>query len=143
RKLTFHKEVLDQDTHVDAVLMGPGHPLYAAVDEKLNEQLTHAGGGTALFLDAQAIAPYRLHFFEITIKGKDSRGTEVPLYAEVVAVRDEAGEFEIVPADVLLDLAPHPDKWNQVEPVDPQSAMDHLKSTYQLECRTRCQQERQ
>jgi superfamily II DNA or RNA helicase len=143
RKVTFHKEVLDQDAHVDAVLVGPGHSLYAAVDEKLNEQLTHAGGGTALFLDAQASAPYRLHFFEITIKGKDSRGTEVPLYAEVLAVRDEAGEFEIVPADVLLDLAPHPDKWNQVEPVDPQPAMDHLKSTYQLECRTRCQQERQ
>ena len=43
RKVTFHKEVLDQDAHADAVLLGPGHPLYAAVDEKLNEQLEHAG----------------------------------------------------------------------------------------------------
>jgi superfamily II DNA or RNA helicase len=143
RKVTFHKEVLDHDAHVDAVLLGPGHPLYAAVDEKLNEQLTHVVGGTALFLDAQAPHPYRLHFFEINIKGKDSRGADVSLYGEIVAVRDEAGHFEIVPADVLLDLPPHPDRWNQVDPVDPQAAMDFLKSTYQLECRTRCQQERQ
>lgn len=143
RKVTFHKEVLEQDAHVDAVLIGPGHPLYAAVDEKLNEQLDPAVGATALFLDAQAPHPYRLHFFEVNIKGKDSRGSDVSLYGEIVAVRDEGGRFEIVPADVLLDLPPHPDRWSQVEPVDPQPAMDFLKSTYQLECRTRCQQERQ
>jgi len=143
RKVTFHKDVLDQLAHVDAVLMGPGHPLYAAVDEKLNDQLAHAVGGTALFLDPAATAPYRLHFFEISIKGKDSRGVDVPLYAEVVAVRDEAGQFEVVPADVLLDLPPHPNRWNQLDPIDPQPAMDFLKSGHQLECRTRCQQERQ
>ena len=39
RKATFRKEHLDQDQHLDAVLIGPGHPLYAAVDERLNEQL--------------------------------------------------------------------------------------------------------
>ena len=27
RKITFHKEHLDQDQHLDAVLIGPGHPL--------------------------------------------------------------------------------------------------------------------
>ncbi|GAF83728.1 unnamed protein product, partial [marine sediment metagenome] len=32
RKVTFHKEHLDQDQHLDAVLSGPGHSLYAAVD---------------------------------------------------------------------------------------------------------------
>ena len=42
RKVTFHKEHLDQDQHLDAVLLGPGHPLYAAVDEKLNERLALA-----------------------------------------------------------------------------------------------------
>ena len=39
RKVTFHKEHLEMDQHIDAVLIGPGHPLYAAVDERLNEML--------------------------------------------------------------------------------------------------------
>ena len=65
-------------------------------------------GGTALFIDPLAAGPYRLHFFEISVKGKDTRGNDVLLYAEVVAVREEAGQFEVVPADVLIDLAPHP-----------------------------------
>jgi len=30
RKITFHKAHLEQDQHLDAVLAGPGHPLYAA-----------------------------------------------------------------------------------------------------------------
>ena len=143
RKITFHKEVLDQDAHLDAVLLGPGHPLYAAVDEKLNEQLSSALGGTALFLDPLANGPYRLHFFEITVRGKDSRGTDIPLYAEIVAVRDEGGRFEVVPADVLIDLPVHPQPPSQVDPIDPQPAADFVKSTYQLERRQGCQQERQ
>lgn len=145
RKVTFHKETLEQDQHLDAVLVGPGHPLYAAVDAKLNESLAHAVGSTALFIDPQAAAPYRLHFFEIGVKGKDSRGHEVPLYAEVVAVREDAGHppaFEVIPADVLIDLAPHPQPWLTFDPADPQPAADYLKSTYQLDVRQRCQQER-
>ena len=146
RKITFHKETLEQDQHIDAVLVGPGHPLYAAVDEKLGAALSHAAGATALFIDAQAAAPYRLHFFEISVKGKDSRGKDVPLYAEVAAVREEVGAargFEVVPADVLIDLAPHPQPWPDIDPADAGLAADHLKSTYQLEVRQRCQQERQ
>ena len=49
RKLTFRKEHLDQDQHVDAVLLGPGHPLYSAIDEKLNERLASLAGATAFF----------------------------------------------------------------------------------------------
>ncbi|MGQ9762231.1 MAG: helicase-related protein [Thermogutta sp.] len=143
RKITFHKETLEQDQHLDAVLLGPGHPLYAAVDEKLNEALSGAVGGTAFFIDPLAAGPYRLHFFEIAVKGKDSRGRDVQLYAELVAVREEAGQFEIVPADVLLDLAPHPAPPAKIEPLDPGPAADYLKSTYQLEIRRRCQEERQ
>lgn len=146
RKVTFHKETLEQDQHIDAVLVGPGHPLYAAVDEKLNGTLSLAVGATAVFIDSQAAAPYRLYFFEISVRGKDSRGKDVPLYAEVVAVREDAGHppsFDVVPADVLIDLAPHPQPFLNVEPADPQPAADHLKSTYQLEVRQRCQQERQ
>lgn len=143
RKITFHKESLEQDQHVDAVLVGPGHPLYAAVDVRLCEALSHAVGATALFVDSQAPGPYQLHFFEITVKGKDTHGHDVPLHAEVVAVREESGQFEIVPADMLIDLAPHPKKWGQDSQIDSQPAADFLKSTHQLDVRRRCQQERE
>jgi hypothetical protein len=33
RKVTFHKEHLEMDQHIDAVLIGPGHPLYSAPPE--------------------------------------------------------------------------------------------------------------
>ena len=143
RKVTFHKDHLEQPAHVDAVLMGPGHPLYAAVDEKLNERLAGLNGGIGFYLDPLTTEPYRLHFFEITIRGKDSRGNDVPLYGELVAVREQRGQFEIVPSDILLNLPPHPRPPATVEIVDTQPASDFLKSTYQLACRARCQQERQ
>lgn len=143
RKLTFLKETLEQDQHVDAVLLGPGQPLYAAVDEKLNQTLSAAVGGTAFFIDPLAAGPYRLHFFEITIKGKDTRGNDVLLHAEVVAVREDGGHCEVVPADVLIDLAPHPRAPAKIEPIDAQPAADHLKSTYQIEVRQRSQRDRQ
>src|SRR5262249_4881572 len=74
RKVTFHKEHLDQDQHLDAVLIGPGHPLYAAVDEKLNEQLSPLVGGLAVYVDEKSEVPYRLHLFEVTIRGQNSKG---------------------------------------------------------------------
>ncbi|WP_347245687.1 helicase-related protein, partial [Thermogutta sp.] len=65
-KITFHKHHLEQDAHVDAVLMGPGHPLYAAVDEKLNERLAGLIGGVGVFIDPLCREPYCIHFFEIS-----------------------------------------------------------------------------
>ncbi|HIQ20659.1 MAG TPA: DUF3883 domain-containing protein, partial [Planctomycetes bacterium] len=143
RKITFHKHHLEQDAHLDAVLMGPGHPLYAAVDEKLNERLQTIVGGTAFYVDPLAHDPYRLHFFEISIRGKDTKGNDVPLHGELVAVREQRGQFEIVPSDILLNLPPHPSPPATVEAIDTQPASDFLKSTYQLECRARCRKERQ
>jgi hypothetical protein len=143
RKVTFHKHHLEQPAYVDAVLMGPGHPLYAAVDEKLNEKLAPLQGGIGFYVDPFATQPYRLHFFEITVRGKDTRGNDVPLHGELVAVRDERGQFEIVPSDILLNLPPLANPPAAVEPVDTQRASDFLKSTYQLQCRARCQEERQ
>ena len=49
RKVTFRKEHLEQDQHIDAVLFGPGHPLYAAVDERLNEQFMGLAGGIGIY----------------------------------------------------------------------------------------------
>lgn len=143
RKVTFHKWHLEQDAHLDAVLMGPGHPLYAAVDEKLNERLAAFVGRTGVFVDPLCQSPYRIHLFEISIRGKDTQGNEVPLYGELVAVREEHGRYEVIPADVLHNLANHPQPPNEIEPVDTQAASDYLKRTYQLACRARCQSERQ
>ncbi|HEC02573.1 MAG TPA: hypothetical protein ENI81_03455, partial [Phycisphaerales bacterium] len=88
RKITFHKHHLEQDAHLDAVLMGPGHPLYAAVDEKLNDRLALLAGGIGFYIDPMCREPYRLHFFEISIRGKDTKGNDVPLHGELVAVRE-------------------------------------------------------
>lgn len=143
RKVTFQKEHLEQDIHLDAVLMGPGHPLYAAVDEKLNERLASLVGRTAVFLDPLCQSPYRVHFFEMSILGKDSHGHDVPLYAELVAVREEHGQFEVIPADVLHNLVDHPCPPDDIGPVDTRAASDFLKRTYQLDRRQRCQADRQ
>jgi len=153
RKITFHKQHLEQDAHLDAVLLGPGHPLYAAVDEKLNEKLVPLVGQVAFYEDRLASAPYRLYFFEIAIRGKNTKGGDVPLYGELVAVREESRTgilpvggspvFEIVPSDVILDLPLHRTPPPSLDTMNPQPAADFLKSTYQLECRARCQQERE
>ncbi|HLA80767.1 MAG TPA: DUF3883 domain-containing protein, partial [Thermoleophilia bacterium] len=87
--------------------------------------------------------PYRLHLFEISIRGKDSKGNDVPLHGELVAVREQQGQFEIVPSDILLNLPPQASSPSAVDSVDTQAASDYLKSTYQLDCRARCQEERQ
>ena len=108
RKITFHKHHLEETAHGDAVLMGPGHRLYAAVDEKMRERLAPLQGGAAVYVDPAAAAPYKLHFFEIAVRGKDAKGGDVSLYGELVAVREEAGACEVTPADVLYDLPPHP-----------------------------------
>jgi len=143
RKVTFHKHHLEQSAHVDAVLMGPGHPLYAALDEKLNEKLSSIQGGIGFYVDPLTAERFRLHFFEISIRGKDSKGNDVPLHGELVAVREQRGQFEIVPSDILLNLPPHPNAPAVADPVATQAASDYLKSTYQLECRARSQEERQ
>jgi len=143
RKITFHKQHLEQDAHLDAVLLGPGHALYAAVDERLNARLAPLLGGLSFYLDPLSSGSYRLHFFEISIRGKDVRGRDVTLYGELVTIREEAGDFEVVPSDLILNLPPHPHPPTHIEPVDWQPAADFLKGGYQLECRTRCQEERQ
>jgi len=143
RKVTFHKHHLEQDAHVDAVLAGPGHPLYAAIDEKLNERLAGTIGGIGFYVDPLSKEPYDVHLFEISIRGKDSKGNDVPLYGELVAVREERGNYEVIPSDLLLNLAAHPHTPQEIDPVPTQGAADFLKRTYQLECRARCQKERQ
>jgi superfamily II DNA or RNA helicase len=142
RKITFHKEHLDQDAHLDAVLVGPGHALYAAVDERLNQLLASLLGQTAVYVDPLAVSPYVLYFFEVSVRGQNSGGETVTLHAEVVAVKEEDGQFEVVPPDILLNLP----AWREgavpalITATD--KAADFVKSTYQLEVRRRAQEER-
>ena len=147
RKVTFHKEHLEMDQHIDAVLIGPGHPLYAAVDERLNEALAPLSAGVGVFVDATSDVPYKLHFFEMTIRGQNTKGEVQTLLGEIVAVREElsnaTGRFSVIPADILLDLPAHPAAPENLTPEEPTPAADFLKSTYQTERRAQCQQERQ
>jgi superfamily II DNA or RNA helicase len=147
RKLTFEKAHLELDQHLDAILIGPGQSLYAAVDERLGEVLAGLAGSLGVFVDETAIAPYRLHFFEMSIRGEKLREERLPtLYAELVAVREDPSSperFTVVPSDCLIDLPAHPRPPAEVEPVDARPASDFLKSTHQMEVRARVQEERQ
>ncbi|MBN2561537.1 MAG: DUF3883 domain-containing protein [Phycisphaerae bacterium] len=147
RKLTFHKHHLEQDQHVDAVLLGPGHALYAAVDERLNEKLADLQARAAFYLDPTTTAPYLLHFLELSIRGQNARGDAVLLRGELIAVREDPKapldeRFEIIGPEILINLPPHPSPPATADVIDPQPAIDFAKSTYQLECRERCRQER-
>ena len=147
RKVTFRKDHLDQDQHLDAVLVGPGHPLYAAVDARLNEILAPMAKGASVFVDPSEGQPYRLHFFDMTVMGEKASGGEERLHGELVAVREELGDvpqrFSIVPADCLMDLPSHPAPPVVMDLIDPSGASDFLRSTYQTERRLACQKDRQ
>ena len=149
RKLTFYKEHLEQDRHLDAVLLGPGHAVYAAVDEKLNDLLQDVVGRTAVYLDSMSAAPYLLHFYEITVRGQTSKGEPTTIHAELVAVREELAEgmasaerFEVVPADVLIDLPEHPYPPDALPDVHYGAVSDYIKATVQMECRSAAREER-
>jgi len=147
RKVTFHKEHLEMDQHIDAVLIGPGHPLYAALDERLNEMLVLLTTGVGVFVDTNSDAPYKLHFFEMAVKGQNTKGEVQTLLGEMVAVREELSSTEerlsVIPADTLLDLPAHPAAPENLQPEDATGAADFLKSTYQTLRRGECQKERQ
>ena len=105
---------------------------------------------TQTFIDAMADHPYMLHFFEMTIRGMNSKGKPQPLYGEVVAIREELTEstdaeykFSVIPADCLLDLPSHQNSPSGIQTIDPKPAADFLKTSYQMDRRKQCQQERE
>ena len=109
RKLTFRKEVRDRAEHEDAVLLSPGHPLFAAVSELLVGQLKEADvvGASATFHDPATDFPYRIHFLTHELVAETDAGRTEPAYGELVAVIEEAdGRLERAPTDVLFTLTP-------------------------------------
>jgi SNF2 family DNA or RNA helicase len=105
RKLTFLKEDRARAEHEDAVLLSPGHPLFAATTESLLEKLAAIDGAAAPFAAPWATEPYAMHFFAHRVTGLATSGKPEDVFAEIVAVADAAGGgFELAPADVLHDL---------------------------------------
>ena len=150
RKLTFYKAHLEQNNHLDAVLLGPGHALYAAVEEKLQQALHDTRGQTGVFVDPVSDAPYRLHFFEMNIRGQTAGGIPAKLHAELVAVREEIDDhasdgqrYTAVPADTLIDLAADPSPPAHLPELAHAPAADYVKTTIQMEHRQKTQEERQ
>ena len=111
-KLTFRKEHLKQTQHLNAELLSPGHPLFAAVTEVLEQRLDYAKQSSAIFIDPAATSPYRLHFFEIQLLGERPRRTGHPIETQtiysslVVVLEDAEGRLELAPPDILHDLTP-------------------------------------
>jgi len=134
RKLTFDKTLQQRDEHLDAVLLSPGHPLFAALGEVLLGDLEGVQGHAALFVDPRVTESYQVHFFEVQIVSEEplteakhsSTGearTQV-LYATLAAVIDEPQGKELAPADLLHDLTPLPEEatvFEQIVPPDPQT----------------------
>lgn len=106
-KLSFYKEQLANPTHQDAELLSPGHPLFAAIAERLDIELDESiCTGSALFVDADADEPYRIYFFEIQVAGQQRSGKDTVLKASLSAVMEKAsGELTLIFPDALHDLA--------------------------------------
>ncbi|MDQ6947140.1 MAG: DUF3883 domain-containing protein, partial [Actinomycetota bacterium] len=112
KKLTFRKEHLSQDRNLDAELLSPGHPLFAATEDVLDELLRRVRQSTAGFIDPSAASAYRLHFFELRVMGELPAGPgsvsrPTAAHAELaVALEHERGSFELASPDILHDLTP-------------------------------------
>src|SRR3989454_1866745 len=134
RKLTFDKAMQQKPEHQDAVLLSPGHPLFAALSEVLMGDLEPVQGHAAIFVDPHVIESYQAHFFEVQIiseepgiDNKRSGATEARtqvLYATLAAVLDGPQGKELAPADLLHDLTPLPEGatvYEQIVLPDPQT----------------------
>ena len=111
-KLTFRKEHLEQNQHLDAELLSPGHPLFAAVAEVLEVRLEGVRRGSAAFIDPRTTTSYQLHFFRVEVHGEEpgaARGAVHSTLARVtlsVVLEHADGQLELAPPDVLHDLTP-------------------------------------
>jgi hypothetical protein len=117
-KLTFDKTLQQKEEHPDAVLLSPGHPLFAALTEVLTSDLETVQGQSAIFVDARVKESYKVHFFEVQIVSEepiaDNRQTSTGeartqvLYATLAAILEGSQSKELASADLLHDLTPLP-----------------------------------
>jgi hypothetical protein len=106
RKITFLKEDRQRAEHEDAVLLSPGHALYAATSEALLGKLAAVEQATAPYVAPWVTDPYSIHFFSYRVSGLSTAAGTEDVYAELVAVTAGPDGLELVPADVLHDLTP-------------------------------------
>ncbi len=140
KKVTFRKEDLDKDVHLDAVLLNPGHPLYAVVDELLLEKLRDIRGRSAVFLDMNTNEPYWIHFLEFSIIDNDDN----PIYKELSAVRENIdGSCSLAPPDIIHDLAPYYEFREDLPEFDLEKVKNFLMDKYLLDKRNEILNERQ
>lgn len=118
RKLTFNKTLQLRPEYQDAVLLSPGHPLFAALSEVLVSDLQSVQGHAAVFADPRVAEKYQVHFFEVQIVGEEPeagsrRGAgenrSQVLYATLAAILEGPHGKELAPADLLHDLTPLPE----------------------------------
>jgi superfamily II DNA or RNA helicase len=144
-KATFRKEVRERAEHEDAVLLSPGHPLYAATLETMRERVGSARGGAAPFIAPWATSPYAIHFFTYDVHGMDLRGRAEQAWAELVAVVEDDDGPALVSPDVLHDLTPSATPPEGLEAPDPEEvrrATNHVRAVVQKEERQRVSAER-
>lgn len=121
-KLTFRKENLREDRHLDAELMSPGHPLFAAVADVLDGQLADAQEAAGPFVDPFTREPYRVFFFELQIlselpSGPGGSTSTIVSHAELAAVlEDSGGRLESAAPDLIFDLTPDDGRSNVQAP---------------------------
>ena len=107
RKLTFHKEHLNKAEHADAQLVSPGHPLFAAVVEVLEQKLSSAKQAAAVFVDPTTDGPYAVHFFEVMTYGESPQQGNEPVLVDAalsVILEDAGGRLEVAAPDLLHDF---------------------------------------
>uniref|UniRef100_A0A7C2PA93 DUF3883 domain-containing protein n=1 Tax=candidate division WOR-3 bacterium TaxID=2052148 RepID=A0A7C2PA93_UNCW3 len=140
KKVTFRKEDLEKDQHADAILLSPGHPLYAVVDEKLQEKLKNLKGSFALLQDLYTDEPYWLHLFEYSIV--DESGEAV--FKGLAAVKEtKNGSYENIPPEAIHDLSPYAGEVEGLPAFDVEKVKTYLMDTVQFDKRREIQMQRQ
>src|SRR6266852_3370721 len=119
RKLTFDKTLQQRAEHQDAVLLSPGHPLFAALGEVLLSDLEGVQGQATVFVDPRVAERCQVHFFDVqivseepSVDGRRGRIGDVHsqvLYATLAAIMEGPQGMELAPADLLHDLTPLPE----------------------------------
>ncbi len=134
RKITFDKAIRSKAQHEDAVLLSPGHPLYAATAEVLLGKLSSAEQATAPFIAPWITEPYAIHFFTYAVQGLDMAGDTEEVYGELVAVTAAEDGWELVAPDVLHDLTAVESAPAGLETPSPEvirAATNHVRITIQ------------
>lgn len=145
RKLTFRKELRQRAEHEDAVLLSPGHPLYAATIEVLRDRFRGDLGGAAPYFAPWATEPYAIHFFTYEVHGMDLRGQPEQAWAELVAVVEDDDGPALASPDILHDLTPAEFAPTGLESLDAEAvrrARNHVLAVVQKQRRRKVSEER-